>query len=294
MMSMMNLFEFLESWEQNTVINVKTEEKEIFYGKIVDLSEEDASRYWVTEGGVLLENEVTILVEHEDEVNRKLEEQNEISFRKIFEYMREDITLSLELKHQYDLVIKSANQYNFYRNMILGEENMEAINKKRKFYQDIFIDMLDQYADRIEEETAHKVAWRVALGSDKQKLGEFAEYISHVIESVMVRKTILEAIKWAQEHHNIVGGIIAGAADSMNARQQLMNHFGLWVKIRQNLSKKFYNPDIQTVIKIQKRSIMKMTGTWIGISSQRYTAICPKMRKRTDGYGFKVNNHLKR
>ena len=99
-------------------------EKEIFYGKIVDLSEEDASRYWVTEGGVLLENEVTILVEHEDEVNRKLEEQNEISFRKIFEYMREDITLSLELKHQYDLVIKSANQYNFYRNMILGEENM--------------------------------------------------------------------------------------------------------------------------------------------------------------------------
>lgn len=108
---MMNLFEFLENWEQNSVINVKTEEKEIFYGKIVDLSEEDASRYWVTEGGVLLENEVTILVEHEDEVNRKLEEQNEISFRKIFEYMREDITLSLELKHQYDLVIKSAKCY---------------------------------------------------------------------------------------------------------------------------------------------------------------------------------------
>lgn len=225
-MSMMNLFEFLENWKQNSVINVKTEEKEIFYGKIVDLSEEDASRYWVTEGGVLLENEVTILVEHEDEVNRKLEEQNEISFRKIFEYMREDITLSLELKHQYDLVIKSANQYNFYRNMILGEENMEAINKKRKFYQDIFIDMLDQYADSIEEETAHKVAWRVALGSDKQKLGDFAEYISHVVESVMVRKTILEAIKWAQEHHNTVGDIIAGVADSMNARQQLMNQFG--------------------------------------------------------------------
>ena len=178
MMSMMNLFEFLENWEQNTVINVKTEEKEIFYGKIVDLSEEDASRYWVTEGGVL----------HENEVNRKLEEQNEISFRKIFEYMREDITLSLEIKHQYDLVIKSANQYNFYRNMILGEENMEAINKKRKFYQDIFIDMLDQYADSIEEETAHKVAWRVALGSDKQKLGDFAEYISHV---TFIRKDML-------------------------------------------------------------------------------------------------------
>lgn len=135
---MMNLFEFLENWEQNSVINVKTEEKEIFYGKIVDLSEEDASRYWVTEGGVLLENEVTILVEHEDEVNRKLEEQNEISFRKIFEYMREDITLSLELKHQYDLVIKSANQYNFYRNMILGEENMEAINKKKEILSRYF------------------------------------------------------------------------------------------------------------------------------------------------------------
>lgn len=75
----MNLFEFLENWEPNTVINVKTEEKEIFYGKIVDLLEEDASRYWVIEGGVLLENEVTILVEHEDEVNRKLEEQNEIA-----------------------------------------------------------------------------------------------------------------------------------------------------------------------------------------------------------------------
>ena len=66
----------------------------------------------------------------------------------------------------------------------------------------------------------------MALGSDKQKLGDFAEYISHVVESVMVRKTILEAIKWAQEHHNTVGDIIAGVADSMNARQQLMNQFG--------------------------------------------------------------------
>lgn len=155
---MMNLFEFLENWEQNTVINVKTEEKEIFYGKIVDLSEEDASRYWVTEGGVLLENEVTILVEHEDEVNRKLEEQNEISFRKIFEYMREDITLSLELKHQYDLVIKSANQYNFYRNMILEEENLEAINKKRKFYQDIFIDMrLRMFCDKERKKISEEI-----------------------------------------------------------------------------------------------------------------------------------------
>ena len=36
----------------------------------------------------------------------------------------------------------------------------------------------------------------------------------------------------------------------------------LCVKIRQSLSKKIYNPDIQTVIKIQKRSIMKMTGTF--------------------------------
>ena len=42
----------------------------------------------------------------------------------------------------------------------------------------------------------------------------------------MERRKILEAIKWAQEHHNIVGGIIAGVADSMNARQQLMNQFG--------------------------------------------------------------------
>ena len=225
-MSMMNLFEFLENWEPNTVIKVKTEAKEIFYGKVVDLSEEDASRYWIIEGGVLLENEVIILVEHEDEVNRKLEEQNEISFRRIFECMREDITLSLELKHQYDLVIKSANQYNFYRNMILGEEDLGAINKKGEFYQDIFIDMLDQYADSIEKETTHKVVWRVALGRDRQKLGDFAEYISHVIESVSERKKILEAIKWAQERHDIVGDIIVGAGDSMNARQQLMNQFG--------------------------------------------------------------------
>lgn len=40
----------------------------------------------------------------------------------------------------------------------------------------------------IEEETAHKVAWRVALGSDKQKLGDFAEYISHV---TFIRKDML-------------------------------------------------------------------------------------------------------
>ena len=222
----MNLFEFLENWEPNTMIKVKTEAKEIFYGKVVDLSKEDASRYWVIEGGVLLENEVTILVEHEDEVNRKLEGQNEISFRRIFEYMREDIKLSPNLKQQFDLVIKSANQYNFYKKAIMGEEDLTNINKKREFYQDIFIDMLDQYADSIEKETAHKVAWRVALGRDKQKLGDFAEYISHVIEVVLVRQKTLEAIKWAQEHHDIVGDIIAGAVDSMNARQHLMDQFG--------------------------------------------------------------------
>lgn len=49
-------------------------------------------------------------------------------------------------------------------------------------------------------------------------------FIEHHLASE--RKTILEAIKWAQEHHNTVGDIIAGVADSMNARQQLMNQFG--------------------------------------------------------------------
>ena len=41
-----------------------------------------------------------------------------------------------------------------------------------------------------------------------------------------IQDRLLEAIKWAQEHHNTVGDIIAGAADSMNARQHLMNQFG--------------------------------------------------------------------
>lgn len=66
---MMNLSEFLENWDVNTQIVVETNTKEIFCGKVADMSEDVACRYWIPKAGVKHNKEIMhITVEHEGEV----------------------------------------------------------------------------------------------------------------------------------------------------------------------------------------------------------------------------------
>ena len=54
----MNLLEFLENWDDNTQVLVEKNTEKIFSGKIADMSENVACRYWIQEAGVKYYNEI--------------------------------------------------------------------------------------------------------------------------------------------------------------------------------------------------------------------------------------------
>lgn len=73
----MNLSEFLEYWDKNTSILVKCNGKIVFRGKVKSISDDVACRLWILEKGVYKnDEELCILAEDEEEVNRKLFERN--------------------------------------------------------------------------------------------------------------------------------------------------------------------------------------------------------------------------
>ena len=54
----MNLLEFLENWDDNTQVLVEKNTEKIFSGKIADMSENVACRYWIQKAGVNYYNEL--------------------------------------------------------------------------------------------------------------------------------------------------------------------------------------------------------------------------------------------
>ena len=54
----MNLLEFLENWDDNTQVLVGKKYRKIFSGKIADMSENVACRYWIQKAGVKYYNEI--------------------------------------------------------------------------------------------------------------------------------------------------------------------------------------------------------------------------------------------
>lgn len=63
---MMNLSEFLENWEGNTQIVVKTDTEEALCVKVADVSVDIACRYSIPKAGVKHNIEIMhIIVEHE-------------------------------------------------------------------------------------------------------------------------------------------------------------------------------------------------------------------------------------
>ena len=68
----MNLLEFLWNWDLKTQIDVETNKEIVYSGLIADLGDETAGKYWVVERAVTCKtNSILILVEHENEVNKK-------------------------------------------------------------------------------------------------------------------------------------------------------------------------------------------------------------------------------
>lgn len=112
----MNLFDFLENWHPNTLIIVEVEDNIIFEGTVKDIPLEISCKYWVQEGTVRKDGEkVVIPVEYEAEINRRIEEQNSISFSDILSNILSIIDSHDYLKEAFESMVRSAHSYTYYR-----------------------------------------------------------------------------------------------------------------------------------------------------------------------------------
>ena len=225
----MNLFDFLENWHPNTLIIVEVEDNIIFEGTVKDIPLEISCKYWVQEGTVRKDGEkVVIPVEYEAEINRRIEEQNSISFSDILSNILSIIDSNDYLKEAFESMVRSAHSYTYYRKNWnrFSIETLGRCNKERTINHDSFIEAINSLSGLIEEESiSGLVPWRVALGNDRKIIGDFAEYIIDRLEKAKERIEILESIKWAQEHQNQVYYIVQHALDSIDAKIQIMQQF---------------------------------------------------------------------
>lgn len=225
----MNLFDFLENWHPNTLIIVEVEDNIIFEGTVKDIPLEISCKYWVQEGTVRKDGEkVVIPVEYEAEINRRIEEQNSISFSDILSNILSIIDSNDYLKEAFESMVRSAHSYTYYRKNWnrFSIETLGRCNKERTINHDSFIEAINSLSRLIEEESiSGLVPWRVALGNDRKIIGDFAEYIIDRLEKAKERIEILESIKWAQEHQNQVYYIVEHALDSIDAKIQIMQQF---------------------------------------------------------------------
>lgn len=225
----MNLFDFLENWHPNTLIIVEAEDNIIFEGTVKDIPLEISCKYWVQEGTVRKDGEkVVIPVEYEAEINRRIEEQNSISFSDILSNILSIIDSNDYLKEAFESMVRSAHSYTYYRKNWnrFSIETLGRCNKERTINHDSFIEAINSLSGLIEEESiSGLVPWRVALGNDRKIIGDFAEYIIDRLEKAKERIEILESIKWAQEYQNQVYYIVEHALDSIDAKIQIMQQF---------------------------------------------------------------------
>ncbi len=225
----MNLFDFLENWHPNTLIIVEVEDNIIFEGTVKDIPLEISCKYWVQEGTVRKDGEkVVIPVEYEAEINRRIEEQNSISFSDILSNILSIIDSNDYLKEAFESMVRNAHSYTYYRKNWnrFSIETLGRCNKERTINHDSFIEAINSLSGLIEEESiSGLVPWRVALGNDRKIIGDFAEYIIDRLEKAKERIEILESIKWAQEHQNQVYYIVEHALDSIDAKIQIMQQF---------------------------------------------------------------------
>ena len=220
----MNLFDFLENWHPNTLIIVEAEDNIIFEGTVKDIPLEISCKYWVQEGTVRKDGEKVVI----PEINRRIEEQNSISFSDILSNILSIIDSNDYLKEAFESMVRSAHSYTYYRKNWnrFSIETLGRCNKERTINHDSFIEAINSLSGLIEEESiSGLVPWRVALGNDRKIIGDFAEYIIDRLEKTKERIEILESIKWAQEHQNQVYYIVEHALDNIDAKIQIMQQF---------------------------------------------------------------------
>ena len=225
---MTNLFDFLDDWDSGMNIIVESKDEIVYSGSISSFDEEKANKYWVVKGSVKLINEIThIFVENEEELNKKIEEQNGKSFQAIWEAILKDSRKGEESIYSFSKLVKSAKEYVYYRKNWdqFPIEMLGKYDRERSLSHDIFIAELDSFFCQVENKIGAKVPWRNALGNERDHLGEFAEYIMDTISNVKERVEIVEAIIWAQDHRNQILHCVEESIDDADARRRITELF---------------------------------------------------------------------
>lgn len=209
----MNLCEFLEDIHPDSYVIVEMDGKIIFASKVHDIAEEDSCMYWIKSKSIMFKEDgiIHISVEDEEAVDREIEENLKRRFSNILSNIIDDYNSSELIKEQLLNVIKSAKQFS---------------QRKKADEHDLFISELNKLSENITDITGKEPSWRGLLGDDRNRLGDFAEYINDYADKIKLRIGILEAIIWAQEHHNQVMDLSDNAMDYADFKNQLTVHYG--------------------------------------------------------------------
>ena len=226
---MENLQDFLDNFSPDTRIEIFSASGRVFDGVVKNLSENEGCLYWIVPEEIsFIDSKMQILVEHQEEVNRKIEEKNRISYDAIFSCICDEIKEDRDAQLLFKNVQAKARDYVALRRQwnMLSPEELCRRNSERSLLHDLFIDEIDSLAESLKSKTKESTVWRKALGNERECLGDFAEYLVKKEEDIKEGISNLEAIIWAQEHHNQIMYLVDSSLECCSAKIQLMDTYG--------------------------------------------------------------------
>lgn len=226
----MNLQEFLEDFQKDTRIEVLKDEEILFSGCARNLTKEKSCSYWVVPGKVVFaEGVMKIEVVQFDELHGRDGKNITIDFDSVFACISEEVGDDSNARQLSKNLLTKARDYVELREQwdSLSPEELKRRNSERSSLHDAFILNLNILAEYLEEKTKRTQIWRRELGDRRKKLGDFAEYIVKKVADIKERIDILEAIIWAQEHHDQITDLIDSSPDWRAAKNKLREKCGV-------------------------------------------------------------------
>lgn len=118
--------------------------------------------------------------------NCRMEENRKSNFVNILDDIINNANSSESIKAQIVKVIEIAKQYSFYRKHWndFSLQELPQRNKERTDEHDLFILELNKLAEDIAKFTGRETTWEKILRNDRNKLGDFAEYIAEYADNI--------------------------------------------------------------------------------------------------------------
>lgn len=117
---------------------------------------------------------------------REMEQDRKSDYVIIMSEMIIDASASNLIKMQLMNVIRIAKNYSYYRKCwnSFSLQELPQRNKERTEEHDLFIIELNRLAEVVAMTTGKAACWRDLLGTDRTRLGDFAEYIADYTDGI--------------------------------------------------------------------------------------------------------------